>query len=80
MDSISITICEETKLDNILKNVAASITDGDISIMGNESRKFNQIFSELTLSGDGLILKAEQIVLPETLHKKATELVPFVQP
>ena len=37
--------------------------------MGNESSKFNQIFSELTVSGNKLVLKAEQIVLPETLHK-----------
>lgn len=37
--------------------------------MGNESSKFNQIFSELTVCGNKLDLKAEQIVLPETLHK-----------
>lgn len=37
--------------------------------MGNESSKFNQIFSELTVRGNKLDLKAEQIVLPETLHK-----------
>lgn len=67
--SISTTTCEETKLDNILKKVAAAITNEGISIMGNESSKFNQIFSELTVRGNKLDLKAEQIVLPETLHK-----------
>ena len=57
---ISITkICEETTLDNILKKVATAITIGDISIMGNETSNFKHIFSELTVSKNGLVLKGK---------------------
>ena len=75
MESIGITtIREPAKLDNIPKAVAAAIINGDISIMGNEAIKFNNIFIELTVSSNGLVLNGKQIVLPETLHKKSTEL------
>ena len=57
---ISITkICEETTLDNILKKVATAITIGDISIMGNETSNSKHIFSELTVSKNGLVLKGK---------------------
>ena len=61
-------LCEETKLRNIFKNVAATVANGDTSIMGSKAIKFNHIFSELNVSGNGLLL----------LHKKAIELANIV--
>ena len=61
-------LCEETKLRNIFKNVAATVANGDTSIMGSEASNFNHIFSELNVSGNGLLL----------LHKKAIELANIV--
>ena len=34
--------------------------------MGNEASKFNHIFSEITASGNQLVLRGEQIGLPDT--------------
>ena len=50
--------------------VAAAITNGDISITRNESSKFSQIFRELTVSGNGLVFKGEQIVLQNHYIRK----------
>ena len=42
--------------------------------MVNEASKFNDIFSELIVGGNGLVLKGEPIVLPEALHMKDIKL------
>lgn len=65
---------KKNKLENIFKKIAATVTNGDISIIGTEASEFNHIFSELCVSGNGLVLNRECIVLPETLHKKSIEL------
>ena len=65
---------KKNNLENIFKKVATTVTNGDISIIGIEASEFNHIFSELCVSGNGLVLNREWMVLPETLHKKSIEL------
>ena len=68
-------ICNETKEDDTLKMVALAILKGKQCIKGScKVEKFNNILGELTLSGNGMILKGERIILPEKLHELAIEL------
>ena len=66
-----------TKADRTLQKISKYLTKGKLRIANSEdcnTLKFQQIMSELFLSGNGIILKGERIVLPESLQKKAVEL------
>ena len=78
-DTIGIRkICEETKTDKTLKKLSDIIKNKGHHFISKtapqEIRKFSSILGELTVSGNGLILKGERIVLPKNLHHEAIEL------
>ena len=75
MDSIGLaTIASHTKSDAILSDLTALIKQGETWISKTADpklRKFEQILPEITVTGNGILLKADRIILPEILQKTA---------
>ena len=78
VDHISIgKIAMETKKDATLSKIQVLLQKGRTSVPKKESgavRKFNPIMHELTLARNGIILKQERMVLPDSLQSLAIEL------
>ena len=78
MDHIGLsTIAMETASDSILKKICNYVKSGISWIPKNEEtavQKFKQILPELTVTGNGILLKGDRIVLPESLQAVAIEL------
>ena len=71
------TVSKETEADHTLRKIKTYLKKNQKWIPKNEIKSvqmFREIMSELTLTGNGIILKGERIVLPETLQIKAIEL------
>ena len=70
-------IASATASDKVLQKVSKFVQAGQSWIPKNEAatvQKFKQILPELTLTGNGILLKGDRIVLPESLQQKAIEL------
>ena len=78
MDHIGLsTIASQTAADRVLKRICKFVKAGQTWIPKEEEtavQKFKQILSELTLTGNGILLKGDRIVLPESLQETAIEL------
>jgi len=78
MDVISLArISEETKRNPVLVKLMNLVKNGEpISDHCDEHalKKFRKVFSELTVTGNDIILKGERIVLPKTLQDEVIEL------
>ena len=78
MDCIGLaTIATETENDQTLKQLWNIINKSQTWIPKDESEKlkrFTKILPELTVTGNGIILKSERIILPEALQALAIEL------
>ncbi len=78
MDYIGLsTIAEETEKDPTLAQLRTILKRSQTWIPKNAPealQKFSKIISELTVTGNGIILKSERIVLPEKLQREAIEL------
>ena len=78
MDHIGLgTISVETEKDSTLKQLLHILRTSQSWIPKTASaklRKFHKILSELTVTGNGIILKGDRIVLPETLQDLAVQL------
>ena len=72
------TIANETSKDPTLTKIKKYVKEGQRWIpkgASPEARKFQQILPELTLTGNGILLKGDRMVLPSSLHcYKAIEL------
>lgn len=62
----------KNKSDKFLE-VTAPRPTGNLPITGSGVIKFNYKLNYLIVSGTGLLLRGERIILPEKLHEKATE-------
>ena len=70
-------ISQETAKDETLKQLLHTIHHSQSFIPNTASvklRKFNKIISELTVTGNNIILKGDRIVLPESLQDTAVQL------
>ena len=70
-------ISEETKKDPILSKISTWIKSRKNWYWKKSDVKFHdyhQIRDELTLAGNGILLKGERIVLPDSLHESAIQL------
>ena len=77
IDCLSISkIAQMTSADDVLQQLKSFIISGKtISKKATpELKKFEQIFEELTIAGNGIILKGERIILPKALHAEAIKL------
>ena len=78
MDSIGVaTITKHTKSDAILNDLTALIKQRKIWIWKTANpklRKFEQILPEITVTGNGILLNADRVILPEGLQKTSMEL------
>ena len=70
-------IARETHTDVVLSRVVEMVRKGSKSADRQDCdkvRKFNPILTELTLTGNGILLKGERIVLPESMKDMAMQL------
>ena len=70
-------VVKETNEDAALSRVKEILNQGYEKIPKHETEevlKFKAIYNELTVSGRGLLLKGDRIVLPRVLQKKAIEI------
>ena len=70
-------IATETLKDETLSKIQAFIRKGQTTIPRQESdgvRKFAPIMHELTLAANGIVMKQDRMVLPESLQSTAIEL------
>lgn len=78
LDKINIgTISLETQHDSTLKRVLEIVEKGQTWISKNEPpavQRFREILPEITVTGNKILLKAERIILPESLHDTAIQL------
>ena len=78
VDHISLgEISRNTGDDAVLSKLKTVVKEGRTFIHKHESkelRKFDAILSELSLTANGLLLKGDRIVLPESLQLRAIEL------
>ena len=78
MDYIGLaTISEETGKDPILSQLRTLLEQSKSWIPKNspdDLKRFSKIMSELTVTGNGIILKSDRIVLPASLQQTAIEL------
>ena len=78
MDKISLAaIAEETAKDEILKQLREIITKGHSWIPQKSDAKlkrFQPILSEITSTGNGILLKNDRIILPQSLQLLAIQL------
>lgn len=61
------TIIEATENDPCLQQLKDAINKGYIPKSNTSLMPYQQVFDEITVSDEGLILKKENIVLPESL-------------
>ena len=77
-DSIGLaTIAEHTTNDPTLSALRDIVNTGQTWIPKTADdclRKFSPLLSSITVTGNGILLKEERIILPESLHKRAIEL------
>ena len=78
IDKISLrAIAEETEKDLTLNKLQKIIRSGRTWIPKDESKallKFQTILPEITITGNGILLKNERIILPESLQTSAITL------
>ena len=78
MDYIGLaSIAQETSKDPVLKKLGDIIRKGKTWIpkLGPEKLKmFQKILPEITLTGNGILLKEQRIILPESLQTTAIQL------
>ena len=77
MDHIGIArIAKHTSEDRILQDLRAHVENGQTWIPkdNKELSKFATILPEITVTGNGILLKGERIILSESLHEVAIEL------
>ena len=78
MDKITLkAISEETENDTVLKKLKKIIKSGKTWIPKDEEEKlqsFRAILPEITITGNGILLKGDRIILPEKLQQDAIEL------
>ena len=78
MDQIGLSkIAKETSADKTLCKIKKYIQNGQGWIPKDEPhdvQRFKQILPELTITGNGIILKDDRIVLPVSLQQNAIEL------
>ena len=78
MDCLGLAkISEETAKDKALTEICNIIKRGQTWIPKTSDAKvirFLSILPEITITGNGILLKGERIILPEKLHQKAIEL------
>ena len=78
MDSIGIgNIAMHTKMDETLTELAKIIQNGRKWIPKTSHpkvRRFEQLIPEITIAGNGIMLKGERIILPESLQDAAIQL------
>ena len=69
-------IAKHTNEDTTLRKLRKLIEDGKTWIPKDDHRllKFKQILLEITATGNGILLKNERIILPESLHEVAINL------
>ena len=71
------TIAKATSADSVLSKIQKYVREGQTWIPKDdklEIQKFGPILSELTLMGNGILLKDERMILPESLQETAIEL------
>jgi hypothetical protein len=71
------TIAQATNNDPTLQKVIALINKGQTWVSKAETaevQRFRPILSQLTVTGNGIILKDDRIVLPATLQEKAIQI------
>ena len=78
MDHVGLsTIAEETSKDPILSKLRDILKRSQTWIPKEAPeglRRFSKMMTELTVTGNGIILKSDRIVLPESLHQTVIEL------
>ncbi len=78
MDHIGLsTIVKHTNEDNILCSLRKLVNKGQTWIPKDADgrlRKFASILHTITVTGNGILLKDERIILPNSLHQHAIEL------
>ena len=78
MDHIGLSrIAKETAADPTLTKIQNYVRSGQNWIPkedGPEIKKFKQILPELTITGNGILLKDDRIILPDNLQRTAIEL------
>lgn len=70
-------IAEETTSDSILSKLQNIVKSGKTWISKDEQEsllKFKNILPEITITGNGILLKGERIILPATLQNLAIQL------
>ena len=77
-DHISLAqIAEKTESDPVLSRVR-DLVKGGVKAAGKDDvegvRKFNPILSDLSITGNGILLKNDRMVLPESLNSLAIQL------
>ena len=78
MDHIGLsTIARETASDEVLKKIVGYVRSGKTWIPKEETekvKKFLPILPELMVTGNGILIKEDRIVLPDVLQQQAIEL------
>jgi hypothetical protein len=78
IDSIGIgNIAKQTKADKTLSDLSGIIERGQTwkpKSSDPKLRKFEQLLSEITIAGNGILFKGERIILPESLQSAAIQL------
>ena len=78
VDHISLAeIAQKTDSDPVLSRVRDLVRKGAKAAAKDDNdriRKFNSILSDLTVTGNGIILKDDRMVLPDALHDTAIQL------
>ena len=70
-------IAQQTKEDPVLSKLTALIKQGQTWIPKSEVaelRRFKEILPEITVTGNGILLKDDRIILPESLQEEAIQL------
>lgn len=70
-------IAKYTKEDATLQEVTKLIQDGKMWISKkaeDDIRRFEGILQEISIAGNGILLKGDRLILPESLHLKAIQL------
>jgi len=70
------TIAEQTTADKTLKKLKTLIENGQTWIPKEDEQlsKYSKILPEITTTGNGILLKGDRIILPESLHQDAIDL------
>ena len=78
IDKITLSkIATETKGDQTLKELKQIIMEGKTYISKNASsdlKRFSQILNQIIITGNGILMKEEKIILPKSLQKFAINL------